>query len=551
MALESARFEERVLVLMPSARDAERTVHLLTEAGLVASPCRSLDELTRELQQGAAALLLTDEIVHADTDKIIEIALRQQAGWSAVPVVLITRDGTSEHVQFRTLGGYGGVVLVERPARARLLVSALRSALRARHSQYKIRDAMTEHERQAKALAEQDEKLRAALAELAQQAEQLRTAARLKDEFLATLAHELRNPLAPISTGLSLLMQAPDPEHARPTLSVMQRQVRHMVRLIDDLLDVSRITLGKLELKRERVALSAIVESAIEAASPAIQRAGHSFTTELDSETLFVDGDHTRLAQVISNLLNNASKYTPSPGEILLRVAREGGQVAISVSDNGIGIPPGSLHELFGMFNQLNRELERSQGGLGIGLALVKRLVEMHEGTVEAQSAGIGQGSRFVVRLPLTSAVAERAIPNSDAPGPELSFERILIVDDNQDAAELLGLMLRNSGYQTEIAYDGQAAIEASQRFVPDVVVLDIGLPDMTGYEVAQRLRADARLQRTALIALTGWGTPEDRSKAIASGFNMHLTKPVSAEDLHAALDGAAVRRHRRAALAS
>lgn len=550
MATRPLQSEERVLVLMPSARDGERTAQILTEVGLIASPCERLDELTRELRIGASALLITDEILAADTDKSIESTLRQQPDWSALPVVLITRAGTSERAQFRTLGGYGGVVLVERPARARLLVSALRSALRARQGQYKVRDAMTELERQSKELAAQDEKLRAALAELARQAERLRAAARLKDEFLATLAHELRNPLAPISTGLSLLLQTRDPEQVRPTLGVMQRQVRHMVRLIDDLLDVSRITLGKLELKRERVSVGSVVESAIEAASPAIERARHTFTSQVEDAALCVNGDHTRLAQVISNLLNNASKYTPSPGQILLRVAREAEHVAIAVSDNGIGIPPGSRDELFGMFNQLNRELDRSQGGLGIGLALVKRLVEMHEGTVEAHSAGLNQGSRFVVRLPLVNAAAEPAARASDAPGPSLSSERILVVDDNEDAAELLGLMLRNSGYQTQIAYDGSGALEATHGFVPDIVVLDIGLPDMSGYEVAQRLRADARLRHTALIALTGWGTPEDRSKAIASGFDVHLTKPVSAEDLHAALVSAASRRHQRAALA-
>jgi len=495
--------------------------------------------------------LITDEVLSADSENNIENALRRQPNWSAVPVVLITRDGSHERTQFGTLGGYNGVLLVERPARTRPLVSALRSALRARQSQYKIRDAMAERERQTQELAEQDAKLRAALAELAEQAERLRTASRLKDEFLATLAHELRNPLAPISTGVSLLLQSKDPEQTGPTLAVMQRQVRHMVRLIDDLLDVSRITLGKLELKRQRITLSSVIESAIEAALPAIQRAGHTFSSTLSEDPLFVDGDHTRLAQVVSNLLNNASKYTSDQGQIRLSVTREGQRAVIRVTDTGIGIPDGALDEVFGMFNQLHREMDGNQGGLGIGLALVKRLVEMHDGKVEAQSAGLNQGSTFIVRLPLASGAPEQVAPSRDAREAFPNSERILVVDDNGDAADLLSLMLRNAGYETKTVYDGFAAIEATRSFTPDIVILDIGLPGMTGYEVAAQLRANAVFGRTALIALTGWGTPEDRCQAIAAGFDVHLTKPVSEEDLQQALSSATARRHRQVAATS
>ncbi|MEP7050464.1 MAG: hybrid sensor histidine kinase/response regulator [Pseudomonadota bacterium] len=550
MASLAPELEERVLVLMPSARDTERAVHLLTEAGLIAIPCGSVPELSQELRRGAAAVLLTDELLALDTEKNIESALREQPNWSALPALVIARDGTSEQAQFGKLGGYSGVILVERPARPRPLVGALRSALRARQSQYKIRDAMAERDRQAQELAAQDTKLRAALTELAAQTEQLQTASRLKDEFLATLAHELRNPLAPISTGLSLLLQAHDPAQARPTLSVMQRQVRHMVRLIDDLLDVSRITLGKLELKRERVAVSSVVESAIEAAWPAIQRAGHAFSSTLSHEALFLDGDQTRLAQVLSNLLNNAAKYTSNRGQIWLSVAREEKYVLISVRDNGVGIPANALQEVFGMFNQVNRQLDRSQGGLGIGLALVKRLVEMHGGTVQAQSPGLNQGSTFVVRLPLASAAFKPPARRSAVSGTHPKAQRILVVDDNDDAADLLSLMLRNAGFETKTVYDGPAAIEAARTFRPNIAILDIGLPGMTGYELAERLRADDRLRETALIALTGWGTPDDRKKAMAAGFDVHLTKPVSIEDLHVALAKAATHRHQQAALA-
>ena len=668
MDARAAILEERVLVLMPSERDTERTINLLSEANIACTPCTSLTELCRELSLGAGAVLLTDDISSSDSDQRFEESLRKQPAWSALPVLLLTRDGTSERAQHHSLGGYNHVVIVERPVRVRSLVSAVRSALRARQNQYEIRDAIREREQQSLALTAQDEKLRFALtagrlgsweldpetetydcseicksnygrpldqpftfaeykqsihaqdrervgaalahslgtgnqydieyrvvwpngethwlmvrgravydslgrptrmagvsldvterkrlheallhsqSELAEQAEQLRTADRLKDEFLATLAHELRNPLAPIRTGLSLLSESNDPQLADKTLGVMQRQVRHMVRLIDDLLDVSRITRGKLELKRERLELCSVVEAAVEASLPAIQRAEHTLHTRLSAEPLVVDGDHTRLAQVISNLLNNASKYTPNGGVIELSVRREGSTVAIAVADNGLGIPAGCVEDVFQMFNQVNQALHRAEGGLGIGLALVRKLVQMHGGSVVAESAGLNQGSTFTVRLPLVEGVPLEAEPPPQQVVTGAAQERILVVDDNDDAAELLSLMLEQAGYQTTTVYDGVTALQAAHELTPTIVILDIGLPGMTGYEVAERLRQDERLAHTTLIALTGWGTPEDRRRAMAAGFDVHLTKPVAAEDLRAALGRAnSVRRQRTA----
>jgi len=385
-------------------------------------------------------------------------------------------------------------------------------------------------------------------AELASQAEQLRAADRLKDQFLATLAHELRNPLAPIRTGLSLVCDSPDPEVSHKALSIMQRQVGHMVRLIDDLLDVARIKQGKLELKLDRIPLASAIEAAIEASLPAVQRADHTLRTQLTEEALFVDADQTRLAQIISNLLNNASKYTPNGGEIELSVRREGDSVAISVHDNGLGVPSDCLDDVFQMFNQVDQSLHRAQGGLGIGLALVRTLVEMHGGRVEVESAGLNRGSTFTVRLPLAPSEPAARSPFSERAPAAVQHDRILVVDDNTDAADLLALMLVQAGYETTAVVDGPTAIEAAQRLMPQIVILDIGLPGMSGYEVAERLRDDPRLSGTSLIALTGWGTPEDKRKAFAAGFDVHLTKPVAAEDLHAALGrAAAIRQHGRA----
>jgi signal transduction histidine kinase/ActR/RegA family two-component response regulator len=448
-------------------------------------------------------------------------------------------------MQQSTLGAYHSVVVVERPVRTRSLVSAVRSALRARRNQYQIRDAMREHERQTAELKAQDEKLQRSQLELAAQADQLRMADRRKDEFLATLAHELRNPLAPISTGLSLLSESSDPELSRRTLGVMQRQVRHMVRLIDDLLDVSRITMGKLELKRERIAVVSVVEAAIEGSLPNLQRAQIKLRLDVTGEPLFLDADHTRIAQVLSNLLNNSSKYTTSDGTIDLSVRRDGDHVRIMVCDNGLGFPEECKEDIFQMFGQVNRALDRSHGGLGIGLALVRRLVEMHGGTVDACSAGPNQGSTFTVRLPLADSAPLEVNGIAAHVAPKPADKRVLVVDDNDDAAELLALMLEQGGYQTVIAHDGPAAIDAAHALTPDIVILDIGLPGLSGYEVAEQLRADTSLSETALIALTGWGTPEDRRKALDAGFDVHLTKPVTAEDLHDALGRAALLRQR------
>ena len=320
--------------------------------------------------------------------------------------------------------------------------------------------------------------------ELRQVAAELSDANRQKDEFLATLAHELRNPLAPLRNALQIIRLSPDRDAREQARSLMERQLGQMVRLVDDLMDVSRITRGKVELRKERVQLSAVVGSAVETSRPLIEQMGHELTVRLPKHPVVVDADPTRLAQVFANLLNNAAKYSDRGGHIWLTAERQGSDVVVSVKDTGIGIPPDKLTSIFDMFSQVDRSLEKAQGGLGIGLTLVRRLVEMHDGRVEARSEGIGRGSEFVVRLPV---VVEASVPqrDHDEPAASKSSLRILIVDDNRDGADSLAMMLRIMGNDTATAYDGQEGVDVAERLRPDVVLLDIGLPKLNGYEAA------------------------------------------------------------------
>ncbi|QEH38459.1 Sensor histidine kinase TmoS [Aquisphaera giovannonii] len=367
----------------------------------------------------------------------------------------------------------------------------------------------------------------------------LRDADRRKDEFLATLAHELRNPLAPIRNGLQIMdMAAGDPQLVDEARALMERQVAHMVRLIDDLMDISRITRGKLVLRKERVELATVIRAAVDTSRPLIEASGHELSLTVPPRPIVLDADPTRLAQVFSNLLNNAAKYTEPGGDIALIAGRQGGDVVVTVRDNGVGIPPEMLPHVFGMFTQVDRSLERSQGGLGIGLSLVKGIVEMHGGAVEARSGGPGRGSEFVVRLPIAAAgapkpAAGRAGP--DAAGPAAA-RRILVVDDNEDAARSLARMLKLGGHEARTAHDGGEAVEAAERHRPEVILLDIGLPVMNGYDVARAIRARPWGGDVAIVALTGWGQEGDRRRSKEAGIDRHLVKPLDPAELEGLL---------------
>lgn len=392
--------------------------------------------------------------------------------------------------------------------------------------------------------------------ELRQVAADLSEAARRKDEFLAMLAHELRNPLAPIRNGLQILKLADgNPKLLEQARTMMERQLAQMVRLVDDLLDVSRITRNKLELRKERVELSAVVNSAIETSRPLIETCGHNLTVQIPTEPIYLDADLTRLAQVLSNLLNNAAKYTERNGRIWLtamppsplpsppaggRGQGEGGEeVVITVRDTGVGIPPAMLPKVFDLFTQVERTLDRAQGGLGIGLTLVRRLVEMHGGTVAAHSEGTGQGSTFVVRLPIAVASIDPAAARSEEGRRErLIRRRILVVDDNKDAATSLSLLLDLMGNEVRVVHDGESAVVAARQFGPDVILLDIGLPKMNGYEVCRVLRAQPGGDTLVIVACTGWGQEEDRRRSQEAGFNFHMVKPVDPAALEQLLAG-------------
>ena len=366
--------------------------------------------------------------------------------------------------------------------------------------------------------------------------QQLRTEDRRKDEFLATLAHELRNPLAPIRTGLTLLRLTNDDQAAERTRQVMERQLGHMVRLIDDLLDLSRVTRGKVQLESERVDLWSIVGSALEASRPLIDAAGLHLAIRLPEAPVLLDADRTRMSQVLSNLLNNAAKFTERGGRVELEAAEDGAEVVILVRDTGIGIPKQMLAHVFEMFAQVGDAKARTHSGLGIGLTLVKRLVELHGGRVWAESEGSGQGSTFVIRLPRAreAAAAVEPTPVTAVPGASSPSRRVLVVDDNVDAAQMLAALLATEGHEVHTAATGPAALDIVQDFHPHAAFLDIGLPGMSGYELARRLRMNPHLAGTTLVAVTGWGQDEDRRQSKEAGFDYHLTKPVDPTEVQA-----------------
>ena len=369
--------------------------------------------------------------------------------------------------------------------------------------------------------------------ELRRLADDLAEQDRLKTEFLATLAHELRNQLAPIRSGLQLMRRTrADPAAVARVQDIMDRQLDHLVHLVDDLLDIARITRGQVDLKPALIDLGDVLDAAVETSMPLIESARHRLDLRLPAEPLTLHADFTRITQVVSNLLNNAAKYTPRGGAIVLAAERDGDEALIAVSDNGIGIPPEALEDVFKMFTQVSQHAQHIPGGLGIGLSLVRSLVELHGGTITAASGGAGQGSVFTVRLPLAGRAAEDA-PAAPAAGaaaadPASSRLRVLVVDDNRDAAETLGALVGMMGHEVAVANDGHQALRMMATMLPQVVFLDIGMPGMSGYEVAQAARRDARLDNTRLVALTGWGGAADRARTREAGFDAHLTKPAT-----------------------
>jgi signal transduction histidine kinase len=484
---------------------------LLRREGLSLLKARSGDQALELLLEHDVALALIDVQMPGLNGFELAELMRGNERTRRVPIIFVTAGNTTDS-RWRFQGYEAGAVdFIQKPIEADVLRSKA--------------EVFFELYRQRQQIAAQRD-------ELQLQAEALKESDRRKDEFLATLAHELRNPLAPLRNGLDILQRNPNGENAAEIRGMMDRQLIHLVRLIDDLLDVSRVSQGKIELRKQPVRIDKIVRSATEASRPLIDGARHRLTVEMEDSPLWVDGDEVRLSQVVSNLLNNAAKYTPSGGYITLGVRAEAKHIVISVTDTGIGIPNDMQSKVFQLFTQIDDHLQRSQGGLGIGLALVRQLVEMHGGTVDAYSAGPGTGSRFSLRLPLVPAPARTEV--SHQPPQKISFRplKVLVVDDNPIIADTLGMMLEDIGHQFEAVHDGRDALEAARQYHPDVILLDIGLPGMNGYEVCKAFRGEAEFEDTPIIAQTGWGQDRDKELAAEAGFNFHLTKPIPLEQL-------------------
>jgi signal transduction histidine kinase len=507
----------RLLLLEDSDRDAERILAHLAEGAFDcrAVRARTRDEFVAGLGDCPHDLILSD-FSPPSFDGLAALKLAREA-CPDVPFLFVS-GATGEEVAVEALkSGATDYVLKQRLDR---LVPAVRRAL---------------------AEARERAERRRLEAQLRRQAEELALAARRKDEFLAVLAHELRNPLAPVRNALQIMRLHGT---ADPTLgqarAIIERQVQHLGRLVDDLLDVSRIGRGKVQLKKERVELSAVVAAALEVARPLIEKRQHRLTVTLAPDPLWLDADFVRLEQVVTNLLTNAAKYTDPGGDIRVSTAVEGGEAVLRVRDTGIGIPPAMRPRIFDLFMQADSSAHRTQGGLGVGLTLVKRLVEMHGGSVGVTSAGVGQGSEFVVRLPLAGAREDPAAPPAapaEAVQPPGRPKRVMVVDDNKDGADSLAMLVRLWGHDALLAYDGDSALKKAEAEQPDVVLLDIGLPGLDGYQVARRLR-ERSAEHPVLVALTGYGKEEDRRRSREAGFNHHLTKPVDPDALQRLLAG-------------
>jgi signal transduction histidine kinase/CheY-like chemotaxis protein len=464
---------------------------------------------------------MTEEVLDIWSARRLIDTLAVQLPWSDLPVIIFANShermsNGGNGVPLAVLRQRGNVTVLDRPLRIVTLVTTVQAALRARRRQYEVRDLLAE----------------------------TRNAVRQRDQFLAMLGHELRNPLATITNAMSVLDAAspPDGPLENEQREIIRRQTDHLARLVDDLLDVSRITSGKIALQRRPIDLCELAHRAAKAVDGAARKQRHDVVVSTHCDPVYVDADSVRLEQVINNLLTNAIKYTPAGGQITLSVQPDDAHASLRVRDNGMGITPELLPRVFDLFTQAERALDRSQGGLGIGLTLVRALVEMHDGHVEVHSEGPGRGSEFVISLPriatpLPAAPAHK--PAAVAAAADGKGRRILVIEDQADARRALQRLLQIWGHDVDVAEDGVRGVDAAMKTPPEIALVDVGLPGLDGYEVARRIRT-AMGRSVRLIALTGYGQPEDRERAFDAGFDMHLVKPVDRDQLAAALTGAA-----------
>ena len=479
------------------------------------------------LNNDIALALIDVQMPEMDGFELAEL-MRGTERTKTIPIIFLTAGTDDKQRRFR---GYeaGAVDFMHKPIEVDILTSKA--------------DVFYELFRQRQEVASQRDQLKIATADnalLLEEAQQyaaaLKEADARKDEFLATLAHELRNPLAPIRSGLQILRKDPNSESAEEIRDMMNRQLNHMVRLIDDLLDMSRVSQGKIELRKETSQIQNIVQSALEVSTPIIEEKNHAITITMPEEPIWIEADITRMAQVLSNLLNNSAKYTHSGGKIDLAITSDKQQVSIAISDNGTGLEPAMLNAVFDLFTQVENNHQQSQGGLGIGLALAKYLVELHHGTIEAKSEGLGKGSTFSIHMPLAKEHQQTQSSESNESSEITNKLQVLVVDDNVESAKTLGWMLELIGHDYTLAHTGKSALEKAEEISPHAILLDIGLPDMTGYDVCRTLRDNAAFKHTTLIAQTGWGQKRDKELAEEAGFAHHLIKPVDWDELAAIL---------------
>ena len=495
-----------VLALLP--RDAELTCAHLREVDIASHAAGSFDELMSALDQPIGAIMITDEAVPAGGWWKLAAALAEQPPWSDVPIIVCCRKRKTaiEHVLATSAGN---LTIIETPVRVSTVIAAAKTALRARRRQYEVRDLLL----------------------------RLEDSDRRKDEFLAMLGHELRNPLSAMSLALQLKHLNESASHDDKHLQVIERQLGTLARIVDDLLDVSRVTLGKIRLELGDVDVCDVVHRCVQALAFDAESSSIQLHIDTPQRPVIVRADAVRLEQILANLVTNAIKYTPRGGHVDVIVRADAGTARVSVRDTGIGIAPEMLPRMFELFVQAKQGLDRSRGGLGLGLALVKRLVEMHGGQVEAQSQGLGKGSTFTIVLPTIDG-ARRVEPAAAAPVAFAERLRILIVEDNDDARVMLRYLLESSGQTVEEAMDGMAALERALAGSPDAMIVDIGLPKIDGFQVARRVRL-AMPDPPYLVAVTGYGQPADRERAIEAGFDAFMVKPIDIAELGRLLAGA------------
>jgi signal transduction histidine kinase/ActR/RegA family two-component response regulator len=501
--------DERILILAPTGKDAELASAALRAAGISAQVSYDVEELCSEVDRGAGAVIVTEEALDMRALACLRDALAAQPAWSDLPLLVFTyrisEDENSRSLE--KLGSRANVTMIERPIRVKTMVSAAQSALRARRRQYEVRNLVFELERRVTE----------------------------RDNFLAMLSHELRNPLAAIALAVDSMSNEPSTpvsnEHA-----ILVRQTRHLAKLVDDLLDIARVTTGRISLQRDMLDIADVAEHCVETMRAPADAREVRLTFHHTRAAAIVRGDAVRVEQIVNNLLSNAIKYTPAGGTVEVFVEAEAGEVVLRVRDTGKGIASDMLPRIFDLFMQGEATIDRTEGGMGVGLTLVKKLTELHRGTVAAYSRGRGRGSEFVVRLPLVSPTSRTSVQE----GPPAQMRptvqrRILVIEDNPDIRDLLRLKLRHLGHTVEAAEDGTRGLRAMLNAPPEVAIVDIGLPGVDGYEIARQVRRHHG-QDVYLIALTGYGQEGDKQLALAAGFDVHLTKPADFRDLQETL---------------